>query len=126
MGRFDFRPARVYDTATQLLATKRITAKPPWYETIANNTPPQILVRTQPVQHTGHKHATKKRSKLFRPQTIHYPEDDLRKEFFSDHPWELARPRVILEDSGTEYQEKTWESVRPEGNELSGEKYVDR
>ena len=126
MGRLDLRPARVYDTATQLLATKRKLTRPPWYDTVGNNTPPQILVRTQPVQHTVHKNVTKKRSKLFKPQRIRYPEDNLRKEFFSDHPWELARPRVIVEDLGTEYQEKTWETIRPEGSALSGEKYVSR
>ena len=126
MGKYDFRPARVQQTASQLLASNKGTNRPPWYDVVASNPPPQILVRTQPVEHTGNGPRPKKPSKLFKPQNIRYPEDSLRKTFFSDHPWELARPRVVLEDSGADYRRQQWDTIRQAGGHLSGEKSINR
>ena len=122
MGKFDFRPARVHQTATQLLRTERIKARPSWYDVAADIPPSQILVRTQPVQHSETRKGAKKPSKLFKPQKVSYPEDALRRTFFKDHPWELARPRVVLEDSGDDYRRQHWGSIRAPGGHLSGEK----
>jgi small subunit ribosomal protein S23 len=125
MGRYDFRPSKVHDAATQLLATKKIASAPPWYEAVGLNPPPQILVRTVPVQHNQHKKGTKKPSKLFRPQRITYIEDSLRKNFFKDHPWELARPRIVLEGKGkNESTRQNWDKIRQPGEQLLGEKFV--
>ncbi|EIE88093.1 hypothetical protein RO3G_12804 [Rhizopus delemar RA 99-880] len=33
-----------------------------------------------------------------RPRAIVYPEDKLRKQFYKDHPFELARPKVLVEN----------------------------
>lgn len=52
--------------------------------------------------------AGKKASRLFSPVKVSYEEDRLRWEYFNDHPWELARPRVILEDDGKDYQRWDW------------------
>ncbi|KAM3420672.1 hypothetical protein BST61_g3927 [Cercospora zeina] len=37
-----------------------------------------------------------------------YHEDELRWEYFNDHPWELARPRVVLEDNGRDREVYDW------------------
>lgn len=124
MGRYDFRPSRVHQAAALLIQTGRVKKQPPWYEVVENNTPPQILVRPLPVQHTGHRTKARKPSKLFKPQNITYPEDSLRKTFFTDHPWELARPRMVLEDSGADYRDSQWDSIRQDGGHLSGEKLI--
>ena len=124
MGRYDFRPARIHKTTSQLLATERITKPPPWFDVVGGITPSQILVRTPPVRHHERQNRTKKASKLFRPQEIIYPEDRLRKEFFTDHPWELARPRVIIEEDGKDYKERDWSSIRPRDHPISGERYT--
>ena len=39
---------------------------------------------------------------------LSYQEDRLRWEYFNDHPWELARPRVVLEDDGRDSQKWDW------------------
>ncbi|KAI9764372.1 MAG: mitochondrial ribosomal small subunit component [Geoglossum simile] len=110
MGRYDFKPLRVHQTATQLLRTNRIGTPPPWYDVVATIPPTQAVVRTLPVeQHdrgpsTSKAKTTKKPSKMFRPQKIIHREDTLRERFFGDHPWELARPRVVLEDDGKDGQ----------------------
>ncbi|MCJ1287066.1 mitochondrial ribosomal small subunit component [Xylographa opegraphella] len=125
MGRYNFRPQRVYQATTQLLSTGRLTAPPSWYNIVGNVPPPQILVRTQPIEH-HRRSRTKKPSKLFQPQNITYPEDKLRREFFGDHPWELARPRVVLENDGKDAQTEDWSQIRQPGRPLDGESVVRR
>ena len=124
MGRYDFRPLRVHQTATQLLNTERVSRIPPWYNVVGSITPAQNLVRTQPLPHQNWKGRSKikKRSKLFRPQTIRYEEDALRKEFFKDHPWELARPRLVIEDDGKDSQKLDWSRIEQPEKALSGER----
>nr|POF16566.1 37s ribosomal protein s25, mitochondrial [Quercus suber] len=50
----------------------------------------------------------KRASKLFKPLHLNYEEDLLRWEYFNDHPWELARPRVVLEDDGRDAEKWDW------------------
>jgi small subunit ribosomal protein S23 len=66
-------------------------------------------------------------SKLFQPVQIRYEEDQLRKRFFSDHPWELARPRVVLERDGEEGKRVDWSRrVQQPGRPTTGEDVVQR
>lgn len=53
-----------------------------------------------------------------------YEEDKLRMNFFQDHPWELARPRVILEDDGKDGQKVDWSELDQPGRQLNGERYI--
>jgi small subunit ribosomal protein S23 len=53
---------------------------------------------------------------------ITYPEDKLRKEFFGDHPWELARPKTLLEDSGNDAKYWSWDKIEQVGKPLDGER----
>jgi small subunit ribosomal protein S23 len=126
MGRYDFRPLRVHQTATQLLATERIASTPPWYNVIGQIPPSETLVRTQPLQHQEtpktRRPKTKKPSKLFHPMKVVYEEDNLRKQFFSDHPWELARPRTVLENDGKDAERCDWSSMAQLSTPLSGER----
>jgi len=130
MGRYDFKPLRVHQTATQLLQTNRIRTPPPWYDVVATIPPTQAVVRTLPVEQrdgessTSKAKATKKPSKMFRPQKIIHREDTLRRQFFGDHPWELARPRVVLEDDGKDGQRWDWSRISQPGRILDGERCV--
>jgi small subunit ribosomal protein S23 len=62
--------------------------------------------------------------KIFRPMDIGHGEDRLRVEFFGDHPWELARPRVILEDGGNDSVDYNWSHIKQPGKRLDGERYL--
>ncbi|KAL8900028.1 MAG: hypothetical protein Q9207_005892 [Kuettlingeria erythrocarpa] len=128
MGRYDFRPLRVHRTASQLLAAERIKHVPPWHEVIGTVPPAQTLVRSQPLQHQEkpRRPKIKKPSKLFQPQRIVYEEDTLRKEFFADHPWELARPRVVLENDGRDAERKDWSLVSQPDRPVDGESVIQR
>lgn len=121
MGRYDFRALRVRQTAKALVDAGRFPALPPWYDTIGTIPPGEILAR--PVQRTPKVHGrTKKASRLFQPLPIVYPEDKLRTQFFGDHPWELARPRLVIEDSGNDSKNHDWSKITQPGKQLDGER----
>lgn len=126
MGRHDLRPLRVHQTANQLLASERISSLPNWHSITGAIPPAQTLVRTQPLQNrerTRRRTKARKASRLFQPTSIGYEEDSLRQNFFGDHPWELARPRVILENDGKDYEKNDWSQISQPGRGLSGERY---
>ncbi|KAL8854086.1 MAG: hypothetical protein Q9198_010940, partial [Flavoplaca austrocitrina] len=123
MGRYDFRPLRVHQTVSQLFASERIKHVPSWHEVVGTIPPAQTLVRTQPLQHQERPRGSnvRKSSKLFQPQRVVYEEDTLRKEFFGDHPWELARPRVVLENDGRDAERKDWSLLSQPDRPVDGE-----
>ncbi|KAI9030955.1 mitochondrial ribosomal protein S25 [Phycomyces nitens] len=50
-----------------------------------------------PITATRHKQKHL-RTRPPRPMAITYPEDKLRRQFYKDHPYELARPKVLVEN----------------------------
>ncbi|KAG0652280.1 37S ribosomal [Hyphodiscus hymeniophilus] len=128
MRGLNLKPSRVYQTASLLLESNTISQPPPWFKTIGSIPPSEILTRTQPTQHRvpNSKPRTRKPSKMFKPQQIEYEEDRLRREFYGDHPWELARPRVVLENDGKDGQRCDWSRIQQPGRPLNGESVVQR
>ena len=107
MGRYNLSPSRVHSHATSLLRnpSNHANVPPPWYTPIAQTPPPRILVRP-PLRRRQRPGA--KPSKTFLPVNVTYEEDKLRWEYFNDHPWELARPRVVLEEDGRDREKWDW------------------
>jgi small subunit ribosomal protein S23 len=147
MGRYDFKPLRVHQHAKQCLDSGKYKTPPCWYHVVGKLTPSQTLVRPQPAQHPvtysrivqgpndkvpqlvetqapRRKVKTKKASRIFQPVEIRYEEDELRREFFGHHPWELARPRIVLENDGRDYLGDDWSNMKQVGKRLSGERYL--
>lgn len=133
MGRYNLNPARVHQRAAQFLELRRtdahsnlaIAKKQPWFTTVGQIPPSEILTRPQPIQHQERaplKKGAKKPSKMFMPMRITYEEDAMRNSFFQDHPWELARPRMILEQDGKDGQKCDWSKLQQPGRELNGER----
>jgi small subunit ribosomal protein S23 len=121
MGRYDFRPMRVRQTAKALVDSKRIPHLPQWYNIIGDIPPGETLAR--PVQRAPTpKRGAKKPSRMFQPLPIRYPEDKLRSDFFGDHPWELARPRLVVENSGNDAKGYDWSKIVQPGKQLDGER----
>lgn len=48
----------------------------------------------------------------------------LRKDFFKEHPWELARPRMIIEDDGKDSEKTDWSRTAQKEKALTGERLV--
>jgi len=128
MRGLNLKPSRVYQTASLLLESNSISQPPPWYKTIGSIPPGEILTRTQPIQHreSNRKQRVRKPSKMFKPQLIEYEEDRLRRKFYGDHPWELARPRIVLENDGKDGQRCDWSKIQQPGRPLNGESVVQR
>lgn len=126
MGR-SFRPQRVYQTAKINLAIPRnkdsLRAVPPvWLKVIERIPPSEILTRPKPIPHRDPNPRQRNQRNIFKPQHITYPEDDLRYNFFKDHPWELARPRVVVELDGKDSRYVDWsKGLRQEGVPVTGE-----
>lgn len=125
MRGINLQASRVYQVTTRFLESKSITQEPPWYNIIGQFPPGEFLTRTQPIQHCIAKIHPRKRkpSKMFRPQKIEYEEDRFRREFYSDHPWELARPRIVLETDGKDSYKYDWSNMEQANKQLDGERY---
>ncbi|KAK6077967.1 37S ribosomal protein S25, mitochondrial [Seiridium cupressi] len=128
------KPARVYQTVTTLMDHRiqpRLKVQQPvWYKVVESIPPSEILTRPLPPQHRYHDSKTskiRKASRLFQPQQLVYEEDALRQRFYKDHPWELARPRMIIEMDGKDALRCDWsKGLRQPGIPLSGECVVQR
>jgi small subunit ribosomal protein S23 len=121
----NLKPSRVYQTASAILASNSTHYQAPaWFKVIGAIPPGEILTRSQPPQHReiclGKK--IRKPSKSFKPQQIVYEEDELRSQFYKDHPWELARPRILLENDGRDGQGCNWSRISQPGRALTGER----
>ena len=149
MGRLNLTAFNVRRAALAKYKSKQIPALPNWVDIVQDVPPAQILIRQQPIRHpltkvrtrslpsgrteqyvqvSEAKRSTSRRAhSVFQPRQLRYEEDSLRKTFFSDHPWELARPRVIVETSGDQHRDADWSKglVQP-GLPLSGECVVQR
>lgn len=126
--------SRVHQTATESLAStvypKTYNPSPPWVAALANIPPSEIWTRPYPAQHALLPVRLPKSRKtppknLYRPTKIEHPEDRLRKQFYSDHPWELARPKLLMEIDGKDARYWDWsKGLRQPGMKLSGERYI--
>lgn len=145
MGRHSFAAQNINKSTQSLLNTKRLAHPPPAFIPLATFPPSTRLVR--PPKQRSAKPGSKRTSRLFAPLSIGYQEDRLRWEYFNDHPWELARPRVMLESDGRDHErwdwslpldfgllrpvvkdgeEKVWDRIhaKQSGRPINGEAYV--
>ncbi|KAI1427468.1 37S ribosomal protein S25 [Xylaria sp. FL1777] len=130
-GQRQIRPLRVYQTVTHMLNHRIVPnvkiQKPVWYNVVESIPPSEIVIRPYPPQHRKPNPKTRKPSRLFQPQQLVYEEDGLRRQFYKDHPWELARPRMIVEMDGRDAERYDWsKGLRQRGMPLCGESVVQR
>lgn len=148
MGKINLTALRVRETAINQFASGKISKLPQWVDVIRDIPPAEALVRNRPHQHQlirqrmktvpgssqpqvvfeaqEKRRKSKKPSKLFQPVQLRYEEDELRTKFFQDHPWELARPRMLVETTGKDHENYDWSRLRQPGKRLDGERYAMR
>lgn len=63
---------------------------------------------------------------LFTPQSITFFEDRIRSLFYSQHPWELARPKLVIETDGKDRSRQDWSRMDQLSKKLDGESVVQR
>ncbi|KAK5632586.1 hypothetical protein RRF57_008300 [Xylaria bambusicola] len=101
--------------------------KPVWYNVVESIPPSETVTRSLPPQHKQPNPKVRKPSRLFQPQKLVYEEDGLRSQFYKDHPWELARPRIIVEMDGRDAERYDWsKGLLQPGMPLCGESVVQR
>ncbi|KAJ2767431.1 mitochondrial ribosomal small subunit component, partial [Coemansia nantahalensis] len=59
------------------------------------------------------------RTRCNRPPKIEFPEDELRREFYKNHPFELFRPRIVMELTGKNNQD--WSRLADGTGQVTGE-----
>ncbi|PPQ74383.1 hypothetical protein CVT24_000837 [Panaeolus cyanescens] len=116
--------SQVHQQVARLMRGNYITNEPVWYQAVLDN-PPITLAPRAPPARTGYdqKPATTSSSKLrphsARPLPIYYVEDDLRRQFFRDHPFEAFRPTSLVENDVVQTQTgvsgKEWTRLRQRG-----------
>ncbi|PGH03790.1 37S ribosomal protein S25, mitochondrial [Helicocarpus griseus UAMH5409] len=149
MGRYNLTALRVRTRAIAAAQAGKPGTRQPWLDIMGDVPPTSILVRHQAQSHpvvqqrvkrvpgrdkpqvqvniaSSRKPSSKKPSRMFQPKEIRYEEDQLRKQFFRDHPWELARPRVVLENDGNDHRNYDWSKIEQKGKRLDGESVVQR
>ncbi|ORY83072.1 mitochondrial ribosomal protein S25-domain-containing protein, partial [Protomyces lactucae-debilis] len=105
---------------------KHLKKQPAWLPTVARTPPSTNFARTPAPAFQSRPKIKAGKPRLFQPQRIEYTEDALRRRFYTEHPWELARPVKILETDGQDGKRFDWSKLRQAGRALTGENVVQR
>lgn len=140
MGKLNFAALRVRQTAIAQIANGKTRRTPAWLNITSEIPPAAVLTRNTVIPHTLERQrrvtdpetgvvttviqSYGKRRHKNTPRKLVYEEDGLRQRFYKDHPWELARPRVILENRGNDYKRYDWSRLIQPGKRLDGERCV--
>lgn len=63
---------------------------------------------------------------IYRPIKLKFLEDELRNLFYQQHPWELADPKLLIENTGNDAAKQDWSSIIQINKKLDGESVVQR
>ena len=134
-------PSQVHQQAARLLRSKYLQHEPAWYQAVLAYPPIPLPSRAPPSRSSYDlppDRRQRQRQKLARnmtygtpkPLPIHYLEDDVRRQFFRDHPFEAFRPVTLVEAGGVADEHpivgKEWTRLRQRGRNPSPEEYVER
>ena len=121
-------PARAVPNIHQVGDYKGREETPEWYTNLLedpNSLPPLEVEDPRRFEFRGALAKKKKPRQPLVPTNIKFQEDGLRTHFFKQHPWELARPRILVETDGKDAQRYDWsKGLRQPGLPLCGEWYV--
>ncbi|KAH3667908.1 hypothetical protein WICMUC_005186 [Wickerhamomyces mucosus] len=62
----------------------------------------------------------------FKIPKLKFVEDELRDVFYKQHPWELSRPKILLENSGDDAAHQDWSRLIQTNKQLDGESVIQR
>jgi small subunit ribosomal protein S23 len=126
---------QVHHQVSRLMRANYIKKEPAWYQAVLQY-PPLPLPPKASTSRTGYDHSpdepkigtgqpVKLRKVKTRPLPIRYVEDDVRRQFFRDHPFEAFRPKTLVEGAGIEaphpIQKENWTRLRQRGRNPSPE-----
>lgn len=142
------RATGVLERTSHYLRAGVIKSKPAWYDAVAAHPPgydlakkPKTLAYDQQAdpasglwaregkyRKTRAVAAERRQSnnRVSRIPKLEFLEDQLRDVFYHQHPWEFARPKVVVENGGTEHAACDWSHMLQLGRPLDGESVVQR
>lgn len=108
-----------------------IKKQPAWFQAVLDYPPLPLPPKAPPSRTAYDQHpsqpssTTKLRPRDPRPLPIYYIEDDIRRQFFRDHPFEAFRPTTLAEGGGIEaphpIRGTAWTRLRQRGRNPSSE-----
>jgi len=126
--------SQVHKQASRLTRAGFLKTPPVWYEAVLEH-PPLPLPPREPPARTSYDSAPPKQTFAAkktpgpRPIPVNYIEDDIRRQFFRDHPFEAFRARNITEAGAIEDEHPInglqWTRLNQRGRNPSPEEYVD-
>ncbi|PRT54081.1 37S ribosomal protein S25, mitochondrial [Wickerhamiella sorbophila] len=141
------RTSQLMRAGSNIRGGRTAVSEPAWYKVVLANPPTHQLLpklrklkeyvevaRAQPEVNTRTgMYTTRIKAKfntraghLYKLSKIEYPEDKIRRLFYTNHPWEMARPRNMIENSGRSVADCDWSNMRQPTLRLSGENVVQR
>lgn len=116
-------PLAVAAQAKRLVKAGLIPREPIWYQPVLD-TPPMTDLSRRPAQthqgRVGNKPTDiREIQSINRGYAVYF-----RKQFYKEHPWELARPKVIVEEDGADYVRQDWSRMEQFAKPLDGERYL--
>lgn len=134
----------VLERTSHYLKAGILRKKPVWLQAVANNPTSKNFLKepkslkleqsfkvgreilpkpTAPLYQTKSKNTHKS---LYKIPKLNYVEDELRELFYKQHPWELARPKILLENSGYDTKDQDWSRLTQINTQLDGESVIQR
>ena len=118
--------SQVHKQVARLMRADYIKKEPAWFKAVLEHPPIPLPPRHPPLRSehdlppsspTTSKRRT--RPEKPRPLPVYYIEDDVRRQFFRDHPFEAFRPVTLVEGAGVEdihpIRGKEWTRLRQRG-----------
>jgi hypothetical protein len=129
---------QVHKQVSRLMRADFIKQQPAWFQAVLDYPPlplppkapsPRTAYDLQPQKPSSTSgKPTKLRTQTPRPLPIHYIEDDIRRQFFRDHPFEAFRPTTLVEGGTVEdahpIQGLVWTRLRQRGRNPTPEEYA--
>ncbi|KAI0961934.1 hypothetical protein AcV7_010348 [Taiwanofungus camphoratus] len=128
--------SQVHKQASRLLRQNYLKTEPAWYQAVLEH-PPLPLPPKAPPARSKYDLPTEKNSQRPasgrspikpRPLPVHYVEDEIRRQFFSDHPFEAFRPTSLNEGAAVQDEHpirgKEWTRLRQRGRNPTAEDAV--
>ena len=118
--------SQVHKQVGRLMRADYIQTEPAWFKAVLEH-PPLPLPPKAPPTRTSYDWLPGRAQKP-RPLPIYYVEDDVRRQFFRDHPFEAFRPTTLVEGARVEdahhIHGQAWTRLRQRGRNPSPEECV--
>lgn len=126
---------QVHQQAARLMRSDYIKHEPAWYRAVLDHPPLPLPPRAPPARphNDGPRPGTIQEPRDARPRTprplpVYYLEDDVRRQFFRDHPFEAFRERSLVEEGVVEDEHpirgKAWIRLSQRGKNPTPEECV--